>query len=212
MAEKKMIYLHPIPVRAWHWLHALGIVLLVLTGLQIRYPEYVNLFGSYKAAVTIHNWTGIIIAIDFVVWFVYYVFIAGTFKKLYVPTGDDIKFGMLRQALFYFFFYFLGRPNPHVMKPDNKFNPMQKAAYLVIMGVLVPLVIITGLLLMNAVPFRDAIIMFGGIKVVVLVHYLIAACLFAFLFVHVYLATLGHTFLAHFITMFTGWEEEEDHE
>ena len=40
MSEKNMIYLHPLPVRIWHWLNALGIVTLCITGIQIRFPEY----------------------------------------------------------------------------------------------------------------------------------------------------------------------------
>ena len=31
------IYVHPLPVRIWHWINALGFVLLILTGVQIRY-------------------------------------------------------------------------------------------------------------------------------------------------------------------------------
>ncbi|MEI6705324.1 MAG: cytochrome b/b6 domain-containing protein, partial [Deltaproteobacteria bacterium] len=43
----KMIYLQPIPVRVWHWLNALGIVTLCVSGAQIRFPEYVTVLGSY---------------------------------------------------------------------------------------------------------------------------------------------------------------------
>ena len=31
------IYVHPLPVRIWHWTNALGFVALILTGVQIRY-------------------------------------------------------------------------------------------------------------------------------------------------------------------------------
>ena len=30
-------YINPLPVRIWHWVNALGFVLLILTGFQIRY-------------------------------------------------------------------------------------------------------------------------------------------------------------------------------
>lgn len=210
MSEKKaMIYLQPTPVRIWHWLNALGIVTLCVTGAQIRFPEYVNIFGTYKAAIELHNTAGIVVAISFVLWIAYYLVIAGTLVKLYVPNMGDIKQGILRQALFYFFNYFLGRPNPHHTTPENKFNPMQKAAYLVIMMVLVPLVIVSGILLLNIEPLRNTLLMIGGLKILVGVHFLLACSLCAFLFTHVYLATLGHTPFAHFVPMWTGWEEEE---
>ena len=36
------IYIHPLPVRIWHWTNAVGFVLMILTGMQIR---YVGLIG-----------------------------------------------------------------------------------------------------------------------------------------------------------------------
>jgi Ni,Fe-hydrogenase I cytochrome b subunit len=32
-AQVEKIYLHPLPVRIWHWVNALGFVLLILTGM-----------------------------------------------------------------------------------------------------------------------------------------------------------------------------------
>jgi len=208
MSEKKtMIYLQPTPVRIWHWLNALGITTLCLTGGQIRFPEYVNLFGTYKSAIMLHNTAGIVVSLSFSLWFFYYTFVSGTMAKLYVPTTDDLTQGIFRQAFFYFFNFFRGKPNPHHTTPDNKFNPMQKSAYLAIMFVLVPMVCLTGIFLMNIAPLRDLLIMIGGLKVLVATHFLLACSLCAFLFTHVYLATLGHTPFAHFIPMWTGWEE-----
>lgn len=209
MKQQEYIYLTPMPVRIWHWLNALGIVTLCITGAQIRFPEYVNIFGTYKSAIRLHNTAGIVVSISFMLWLFYYMFIAGSLIKLYVPNLDDIKRGVFRQALYYFFYYFLGKPSPHHSSPDNKFNPMQKAAYLMIMMVLLPLVIVSGILLMNVAPLREWIILIGGIKLLVSAHFLIAASFCAFLFTHIYLATLGHTPFAHFVPMWTGWEKVE---
>ncbi|NOQ51983.1 MAG: cytochrome b [Desulfuromonadaceae bacterium] len=212
MAEKKMIYLQPTAVRIWHWLNALGIVTLCATGAQIRFPEYFSIFGSYSSVISLHNVAGYVVVFSFFIWLIYYVFVARTMVKLYVPTVDDLQNGLLRQSIFYFFTFFLGGDNPHHPTPDNKFNPLQKTAYFVIMFVLVPLVGLSGLLLLNVEPLSGLIIMFGGLKVLVALHYLVACCLCAFIFTHVYLATLGHTMIAHFIPMWTGWEEElEEH-
>ena len=171
MSEKKMIYLHPLPVRIWHWLNALGIVTLCITGVQIRFPEYANIFGSYRAAILLHNTAGIIVALSFSIWFFYYSMSARNLTKIYVPDSKDIKRGLLRQVGFYFFLYFFGRPNPHHATPDNKFNPMQKSAYLAIMFVLMPIVSLTGILLMNVSPLRELILASGGLKILDLLHY-----------------------------------------
>ncbi len=209
--SKKLVSLHPTPVRIWHWLNALGIVTLCLTGAQIRFPEYLAIFGSYRTAIVLHNTAGLVVAISFSLWFFYYTLGSRKITQLYVPGVEDLKRGVLRQAFFYFFLYFFGCPNPHHATPDSKFNPMQKSAYLAIMFVLVPLVSLTGILLMNVSPLRELVLVAGGLKLLVGLHFLLACSLCAFLFTHVYLTTLGHTPLAHTKSMWTGWEEVHEH-
>ncbi len=205
------IYLTPMPVRIWHWINALGIVTLVVTGIQIRFPEYVNIFGTYKAAIRLHNTAGITVSIFYAIWFAYYLIVKGNLFKLYVPSVYDIKMGIFRQVLYYFYYYFKGGSSPHHPSPDDKFNPMQKVAYMGLMLVLLPLVILSGILILNVAPLREMIMLLGGIKILVSAHFLIACCFFAFLFVHIYLATMGHTVIAHFKPMWNGWEEVDHH-
>jgi thiosulfate reductase cytochrome b subunit len=207
MTRSDKIYLQPTPVRIWHWLNAFGIVTLTVTGAQIRFPEYVQLFASYKSVILLHNTAGLVVAASFSLWFFYYGLVARNLGKTYVPTRDELQSGILRQAKFYFLTYFLGWPNPHHPTPENKFNPMQKSAYLAIMFVLMPLVALTGILLTNVSPLRELVILVGGLKLLVAAHFLLACCLVAFLFTHVYLATLGKTPMAYIKPMWTGWEE-----
>jgi thiosulfate reductase cytochrome b subunit len=209
METTHKIYLQPTPVRIWHWLNAFGIVTLIVTGAQIRFPEYVTLFTSYKSAILLHNTAGLVVAVSFSLWFFYYGVVARSMVKIYVPTKDDLCVGLLRQAKFYLLTYFLGWKNPHHPTPENKFNPMQKSAYLAIMFVLMPLVALTGILLTNVSPLREIVILLGGLKILVAAHFLLACSLCAFLFTHVYLATLGKTPMAYIKPMWTGWEEEE---
>lgn len=208
MNEEKKIYLQPTPVRIWHWLNALGIVTLIVSGAQIRFPDYVSILGSYKAAIYLHNTAGFVVAISFSLWFFYYVFVARNMANVYVPKAADLKTGLVRQAKFYFLTYFLGWENPHHPTPENKFNPMQKSVYLGIMFVLVPLVSLSGIILTNVEPLRGMIVMMGGLKILAGVHFLLACCLIAFLPTHIYLTTLGHTPMEHIKAMWTGWEEE----
>jgi thiosulfate reductase cytochrome b subunit len=207
MQEK--IYLTPTPVRIWHWLNAFGIVTLILTGAEIRFPEYVQILGNYRAAVRLHNTAGVVVAFSFALWFIYYGFVARKLLRIYVPTMDDFKRGMISQALFYCYQYFKGEPNPHHQTPDDKFNALQKTAYAAIMFVFTPLVILTGVLLMNVSPLRNMVLAVGGLKLLITAHWLLACIFCSFLFTHLYLATLGHTPFAHFKPMWTGWEEVE---
>ncbi|MDD2367135.1 MAG: cytochrome b/b6 domain-containing protein [Desulfuromonadaceae bacterium] len=209
MKRKEMIYMTPMPVRIWHWLNAFGIVTLCITGLQIRFPDYINVFGSYKAAIRLHNTAGVVVSISYLLWLTYYIMVAKNLIRIYVPTMEDLKSGVFRQICFYALTYFQGKPNPHHSTPESKFNPIQKLVYLMIMIILLPLVIFSGVLLMYVAPLRELLLLLGGIKILVGTHFLLACCFTSFLFVHIYLATLGHTPLAHFKPMWNGWEEEE---
>jgi thiosulfate reductase cytochrome b subunit len=104
----------------------------------------------------------------------------------------------------------VGDENPHHSTFDNKFNPMQQVSYLMIMATLIPVQIITGLLLWDPKLFAPLVNLIGGIQIVVLIHILLWIFFSAFMIVHFYLATLGHTPLAHIIAMFTGYEEEHE--
>jgi thiosulfate reductase cytochrome b subunit len=58
--------------------------------------------------------------------------------------------------------------------------------------------------------FSGGIAFAGGLKVVDMVHLFLSIFFTAFLFVHIYLATLGHTPWTHIKAMFTGYEEEPE--
>ncbi|SPQ01291.1 Putative cytochrome b561 [Candidatus Sulfobium mesophilum] len=207
----KKIYLHPLPIRIWHWINAISFIVLIITGLQIRYRELMGLM-KFREAVDIHNFFGFVLIFNFFIWLVYYI-VTGKIK-IYIPPLNLKKFvvGGLRQARYYGYGILMGEQNPHHSTPDNKFNPMQQMAYLAIMMLLIPLQLGSGLLLWDAKRFADWINLAGGIKIVDTVHVFLFLFFTAFIFVHVYLATLGHTAMAHIKAMFTGYEElEEEH-
>jgi thiosulfate reductase cytochrome b subunit len=206
----KKIYLHPLPVRIWHWVNAISFIVLIITGLQIRYREFLGLM-SFRDAVEIHNFFGFLLIGNFFLWLVFYIFTGKI--KIYIPPLNPKKFvlGCLKQARYYGYGIFLGEENPHHSSPENKFNPMQQIAYLAIMLLLIPLQLWSGILLWDIKGFASLIDLFGGIKIVDTIHVFLSLFFMSFLFVHVYLATLGHTATAHIKSMFTGYEEVEEH-
>jgi thiosulfate reductase cytochrome b subunit len=203
MASSKM-YVHPAPVRVWHWINAIGIVLLVLTGIQIRFAEQMNILSLQKA-ITIHNYTGFVVLADFLLWIAFY-FVTGKIQT-YIPNLRTFHIHALKQIKFYGYGIFKGDANPHTMTPENKFNPLQGIAYVKLMFFLLPAQIVSGLFLWQVKRFGDYIGLLGGIKIVDTIHVLLFFFFTSFLLVHCYLATLGHTPLAHFKAMFTGFEE-----
>jgi len=206
----KKIYLHPLPIRIWHWVNALGFIILILTGTQIKLGNKINLF-SFETAVDIHSWLGFILLANYFIWLVYYLL---TFKiKIYIPPlHHPIEFTKkaIRQAKFYGYGILIGDENPHHCTPDNKFNPMQQVSYLMIMVALIPVQIITGLFLWDPNLFGPVVNLIGGIQIADTIHILLWIFFSAFIIVHFYLATLGHTTWAHIIAMFSGFEEEHE--
>ncbi|CAG4884926.1 Cytochrome B561 [Georgfuchsia toluolica] len=203
------IYVHPLPVRIWHWTNAFGFILLIVTGLQIRYVGLINLM-QFKTAVVAHNWIGFVLIANFFVWLTFYL---STDKiKVYHPELNPKKYfrDSFRQLQFYGYGVFRGDPNPHHVSMYHKFNPMQSMAYQIIMMLLVPLQIFTGLLLWNVTQFSSLVDMFGGVRVVDTAHVVLFIIFTGFIMVHPYLASLGHTPTAHFKAMITGYEEVED--
>lgn len=203
------IFLHPLLVRIWHWVNAVGFIVLIITGIQIRYRELAN-FGTFKTAVEIHNFFGFMVILDYLLWLAYYV-LSGKIR-MYIPLNLKKFFtGALKQARYYGYGLFIGEENPHHATADNKFNPLQQAAYFMIMLLLMPLQFISGVLLWDIKMFAGWINLLGGLKMVDMVHVAVFFFLTAFLFVHVYLTTLGTTPLEHIKAMFTGFEEIEEH-
>ena len=205
------LYVHPLPVRIWHWINALGFVVLILTGIQLRYADLFHVL-PFPVAVRAHNWVGFALIANYFVWLLFYLF---TDKiKVYHPELDPAKHfrNTLRQLQYYGYGIFKGDPNPHQVSLYHKFNPLQSVAYQVIMILLVPIQFYTGLLLWDLELFSGSVALFGGVRVVDTVHVALFVFFTAFIFIHPYLASLGHTPSAHFKAMVTGYEEIEGQE
>jgi thiosulfate reductase cytochrome b subunit len=203
------VYVHPLPVRFWHWANALGFVLLILTGIQIRYADLFSVIG-FEAAVKLHNWVGFAVIANSFIWLLFYMF---TDKiSAYHSELDPKKYFIdtFRQMRFYGYGIFRGEPNPHHISPYNKFNPLQKVSYQIIMMLVLPVQFFTGILLWDVERFSGWVEMLGGIRVVSTVHMLVFIFFAGFLLVHIYLGSLGHTPSAHFKAMLTGYEDMDE--
>ena len=205
------LYIHPLPVRIWHWTNALGFVLLIVTGALIRYAGSLPLM-SFSTAIQIHNWVGFVLIANFFIWLFYYLF---TDKiKVYHPELSPTRYftASFRQMQYYGYGIFRGEPNPHHVSAYRKFNPLQSMMYQIVMMIVVPIQFATGVLLWDVARFQQVVQMLGGVRVVDTVHVLIFIFFSGFIFVHVYLSSLVYTPNAHFKAMVTGWEEVEEPE
>ncbi|HPH42534.1 MAG: Quinone-reactive Ni/Fe-hydrogenase B-type cytochrome subunit [Deltaproteobacteria bacterium ADurb.Bin026] len=198
------IYLHPLPIRIWHWTNAFIVFVLIITGIQLRTPS-INIIQDYRTVVLLHKYFGFAMTASFLFWFFYYI-ITGGLIKYYLLRIKDIK-GMPLQVLYYVFFIFNGKKNPFYPSTDNKFNPMQKLAYSSVMFVFTPLIIITGILFSDITYFFSWIKTIGGLRILDAIHVATAYIFVLYLVVHIYMATLGEKPHSHVKGMITGYEE-----
>jgi thiosulfate reductase cytochrome b subunit len=203
------IYVHPLPIRIWHWINAVGFVAMILTGLQIRYVGLIDAV-SFRTAVAVHDWTGFVLIANLFVWLLYYLF--SDRIKVYHPELSPRKhfLGSFRQMQYYGYGIFKGDPNPFHISIYRKFNPLQSMLYQIIMLLLVPIQFYTGILLWDVNGFSAQVEFFGGVRVIDTVHVLIFIFFVAYILIHAYLGALGHTPSAHYKAMLTGYEEVED--
>ncbi|MDE2184486.1 MAG: cytochrome b/b6 domain-containing protein [Alphaproteobacteria bacterium] len=208
----RKLYVHQLPIRIWHWINAIGCVLLVLTGIQIRYVGLIDVL-PFRTAVIYHDWIGAIIVGNFFVWLLSYMFSVRI--RVYHPELDPIELfrGCVRQAIYYSYGIFKGAPNPFHLSRTRKFNPLQSLTYQIVMLLLLPIQCFTGILLWDLSRFSRVVDMLGGVRVVDTVHVGIFIIFVFYIPFHAYLGTLGRTPLEHYKAMFTGYEEvPEDQE
>ncbi len=203
----KKTYLHPLPLRVWHWVNALIVTLLLATGIRLRAAGIPDL-PPHSTALLIHRYLGWALVASFVFWLIYCL-ASGHLGRQYTLRRRDIK-GIFGQTRFYLWSIFKGVENPFRPSPDDKFNPLQKLAYGGVMCIVTPVLVVTGLLFSDVATVRKYVLLWNIAKLLDAIH-VIGAYLFCFyLVVHVYMATLGKTPFSHIKAMIVGYEEEPD--
>ncbi|WP_028588511.1 cytochrome b/b6 domain-containing protein [Desulfocurvus vexinensis] len=197
----KKVYLYTRFERFWHWFQAALILVLAATGLEVH--GSFTLLG-FERAVAVHEWCAW-------TWLGLYVFIVfwlsttGEWKQ-YVPTTKKIY----EVAMYYVSGIFRGEPHPVPKTQRAKHNPLQRLTYLSISTLLIPFQIVTGIVYLYYNDWAALGLTSLSLETVATLHTIGAFGFLAFVVVHVYMTTTGHTVSAHVIAMFTGWEEVED--
>ena len=201
-AQEPLYSLHE---RIWHWLQAAAMILLLLSGFAVHYPDRFGLFGSMANAIYLH-------------WLIGFALIANAFLGLFyhltadkyhhfLPRMDDFTGGAVRQARFYLYGIFKGEPHPFETDPRHKLNPLQKITYLALLNILLPFQVITGILMWGANRWPGLFETVGGIRVLGPAHTLGAYLFLAFLIGHIYLATTGTSTWSLLRAMIAGSEQ-----
>ena len=194
--------------RFWHWLQAITIVTLLLTGMIIHRPDLFAAF-SFAGVVTLHNVLAVILVINAALSLFYHL--ATERMREYIPRPYGFFDDAITQANYYVSGIFKGEPHPFEKRPDDRMNPIQKLTYFGILNVLLPLQIVTGALMWGVQWWPEIAGAFGGLPLLGPFHSLLAWLFACFIVGHVYLTTTGATPLEAIRAMVTGYEEVEDH-
>jgi thiosulfate reductase cytochrome b subunit len=202
----KRIELYSSFERLWHWLQALCIVGLVVTGFEIHAPGTLRLFGFERATRAHEILAAMTVANAFLSLF--YHLATGAIGQ-FIPEPRDFFWLALEQTRYYLSGIFRGAAHPFARVPGRKLNVLQQVVYLGILNLLLPLQVVTGILLWRAPKWPALVEWLGGLGRIAALHTLGAWLFVAFLIGHVYLTTTGPTPLTHIRGMLVGWEPAE---
>lgn len=180
--------LHPGGLRVMHWLNALAMILLIMSGWKIYNDEVLFGWLHFPEALTLGVWAqhGLqwhffamwILMVNGLIYLAY-GFASGRFRRKLVPIRPAEVVAEMRKALSF-----------KLAHDDiTHYNAVQKLLYVGVMLVIV-LQVITGWLLWKPVQFSEVLALFGGFQAVRLIHFIGMAAIVGFLVVHVALALL----------------------
>lgn len=204
MSER--IYLYPVVIRVWHLINALLIIMLIFTGISLQYSDPAYPFMRFDLAVSIHNICGIVLSINYLIFF-FGNRVSGNNKPYHIKLR-----GFINRLWLQFHYYtrglFKGASAPFpVTSKENKFNPLQQFTYFSVMYLVIPIIIVTGWGLLFPFIIPTNVLEVGGIFLTDLMHVIGGFIVSIFLFIHVYFCTIGKNPLKNFKSIITGWHE-----
>jgi len=200
------VMVHPLTVRVTHWLNALAMFIMIMSGWRIYNSEPIFPFysrsNSRSGAVTTARWTfttrmGLpapcsgagmwLLAINGIVYLAYGIF-SGHFRRAFFPVGPA---AVLRDTIAALRFRL-----PHRL---GVYNAVQKTLYL---GVLAAgmIMVLSGLAIWKPGQFQELTWLFGGFDVARVIHFLGMAAIVAFVVMHIALVIIVPKTLPAMIT------------
>jgi thiosulfate reductase cytochrome b subunit len=177
----------PAWVRVLHWINAVAMILMIMSGWQIYNAS--PLFGfKFSSSITLGGWLGGALLWHFAALWLLMVnglvylalgFASGRFRKKLLPITPGGVISDTRAAL-----------SGKLSHDDlTRYNYVQKLLYagIIVVGVLI---VLSGLSIWKPVQLQYLTALFGGYEVARYVHFFCMAAICAFLIVHVVLALL----------------------
>jgi thiosulfate reductase cytochrome b subunit len=198
------LYFYPVWLRIWHGFNALGILILIITGISLHWSGDSQLI-YFKTSVVLHNIAGIVVSVSYLLFFL---------GNLLTPNGLQYQVKMkglgkrlMKQGRYYLVGMFKNEDPPFPLSQKRKFNPLQKYSYIAVMYLFVPLLVISGLALMFPEMIIERVYHVSGIFLTAILHSVLGFLVSIFLIIHLYVASIGKNPLKNFKSIITGWHE-----
>jgi thiosulfate reductase cytochrome b subunit len=179
--------IQPAWVRVLHWINAVAMILMIMSGWQIYNASPLFDF-KFSSSITLGGWLGGALLWHFAAMWLLMVngvvylalgFATGRFRKKLLPITPEGVISDAKAAL-----------SGKLSHDDlSKYNYVQKLLYagIIVVGVLI---VLSGLSIWKPVQLQYLTALFGGYEVARYVHFFCMATICAFLVVHVALALL----------------------
>jgi thiosulfate reductase cytochrome b subunit len=209
MTTENKIYFYPIWLRIWHGINALGILILIVTGINMQYSNPKFALINFEFAVNLHNIAGILVAMNYLLFFVGNLLTSN--KKYYRLKLNGLFRRLNLQISYYTSGLFKNEQPPFPLSEKRKFNPMQKVSYLLVMYFFVPGLVITGLALLFPETIIENVYSVSGIFLTAILHAGLGFLVSIFLIVHLYVASIGKRPLNNFKSIIDGYHDLDAH-
>jgi thiosulfate reductase cytochrome b subunit len=182
----RWIVIHPLVVRLTHWVNAVAIVCMVMSGWGIynasplfgfTFPQWATLGGWLGGAIAWHLATLWLLVGNALVYLAYGL-LSGHFVRSFLPLTPGLVWRDLLRAM-----------SLRLTHPPGTYNAVQRLAYV---GVLMlgALAVLSGLALWKPVQLQTLAALLGGYEAARRIHFLAMAGIVGFVGVHLLLVAL----------------------
>jgi thiosulfate reductase cytochrome b subunit len=180
--------IQPAWVRAMHWINAVAIILMIMSGLQIYNASPLFRALTFSHTITLGGWLGGALLWHFAAMWLLMInglaylitgFATGRFARKLFPISLRGVIGDAVAALTF-----------KLSHDDlSKYNQVQRLLYagIIVIGILI---VLSGLSIWKPVQFQYLTAIFGGYDIARYVHFFCMSAIVAFLIIHVLLAVL----------------------
>jgi thiosulfate reductase cytochrome b subunit len=203
--KKKLekVYRYNLYERLWHMVSGSVIILLIISGFAIHKGGVGSL--NMVKANKFHEMLAILLIVNSFLSLFYHLTTSRILK--FIPREHGIRQRLWLILTYYIRGIFRGDPKPK--SSESHMNTLQQITYLVLLNILLPLQILTGVALWVQGYFVEYLDILPPSTILSPIHVLASWLFIAFILLHVYLTTTGGSPLEMIKVMITGWSRVE---